>query len=410
MDADAFGDLSRHCAQVDSMELGARSLQASSKVDSNLRGVRALLLVGGRPGLERFAEIPIALLDVLGRSILLRTIDRLRSAGVREIVVLSDADPLPPRPGSGLCKFNVVAPGDFWNDALSQVRLLARQSECVVVQRLGSWAEVDYAAMVGKHRSFGSALTQACSPMAGPLEVFVIASNSLSEAAALLRGELRDERIEPLLYETPGYVNAMSEPAEMRKLILDSFAGETAISPWGRELRPGVWVGRGARIHHDARLLAPAFVGAFCHVHDGAVVTRGSSLEHHAELDCAAVVDNSSLLPYTRVAAGLDVEQSVVGFRQVHSLQHRITVDVEDSHLIGVTQQYSMRVYKAMAWLIAWMPNALSKLIFEGGHDQAAPEASDSSAPALGDASLAPVESQRKSYQEMVTARRYGDE
>jgi hypothetical protein len=280
----------------------------------------------------------------------------------------------------------------------------------VLVQRLGSWAEVDYAAMVGKHRSFGSALTQACSPVAGPLEIFVIASNSLSEAAALLRGELRDERIEPVLYDTPGYVNAMSEPAEMRKLILNSFAGEAAISPWGRELRPGVWVGRGARIHHNARLLAPAFIGAFCHVHDGAVITRGSSLEHHAELDCAAVVDNSSLLPYTRVAAGLDVEQSVVGFRQVYSLQHKITVDVEDTHLIGITQQYSMRAHRAMEWLFSWMPNALWKLIFEASHDLAAPEASDSSAPALGDASLAPVESQRKSYPEMVAARRYGDE
>jgi hypothetical protein len=410
MGADAFGNISRYCAQVDSMELDARSPQRPFKVVSSLRGVRALLLVGGRPGLECFGEIPFALLDVLGRSILLRTIDRLRSVGVSEIVVLSDTDPLPPHPGSELCKFNVVAPEEFWDDALRQVRLLARQSECVLVQRLGSWAEVDYAAMVGKHRSFGSALTQACSPVAGPLEVFVIASNSLSEAAALLRGELRDERIEPVLYDTPGYVNAMSEPAEMRKLILDSFAGEAAITPWGQELRPGVWVGRGARIHHDARLLAPAFVGAYCHVHDGAVITRGSSLEHHAELDCAAVVDNSSLLPYTRVAAGLDVEQSVVGFRQVHSLLHKITVDIEDTHLIGITQQYSMRAYRALEWLLAWMPNALWKLIFEASHDQAAREAEDSSAPALGDAGLAPVESQSKSYQEMVTARRYGDE
>jgi hypothetical protein len=122
------------------------------------------------------------------------------------------------------------------------------------------------------------------------------------------------------------------------------------------------------------------------------------------------VVDNSSLLPYTRVAAGLDVEQSVVGFRQVHSLQHKITVDVEDTHLIGITQQYSMRAHRAMEWLLSWMPNALWKLIFEASHDLAAPEASDSSAPALGDATLAPVESQRKSYPEMAAARRYGDE
>lgn len=396
------------------MDLDGRNPQVSGLVSvSNLRGVRALLLVGGRAGTERFGEIPFALLDVLGRSILLRTIDRLRNAGVGEVTVLSDTDPLPPRPAGNLCKFNVAEPENFWNEALRQVRRLARESECVLVMRLGCWAEVDYAAMVGQHRRFGSELTQACSAVAGPLEVFVIASNNLSEAAALLRGELCDERIEPALYDTLCYVNRMSDPAEMRKLILDSFAGVTAIRPYGEQLRPGVWVGRHARIHRDARLLAPAFVGAFCNVHSGAVVTRGSALEHHAELDCAAVVDNSSLLPYTRVAAGLDVEQSVVGFHQVHSLQHKFTVEVEDTHLIGSTQGHvSMCARRTIHWLLALLPNALWRLIFEARSQEArsTSETLGSSAPVLGDSSLTPVESQTKSYREMVAARRYGDE
>jgi len=395
------------------MDLDARNPQATGSAGTtSLRGVRALLLVGGRPGLERFAEFPLALLDVMGSSILLRTIDRLRAAGVSEIVVLSDTDPLPPRPSADDCKFKLAAPESFWNDALRQVRHLARQSECVLVQRLGSWAEIDFAEMLSQHRSLGSALTQACSPSAGPLEAYVIASNSLSEAAALLRGELRDARIQPGRYDTFCYVNPMSEPADMRKLILDSFSGQAAITPCGRELRPGVWVERGARIHHDARLLAPAFIGAFCNVHRGAVVTRGSVMEHHAELDCAAVLDNSSLLPYTRVAAGLDVEQSVVGFRQVHSLQHQITVDVEDTHLIASTQNYlSMRAHLAIHWLLAFLPNALWRLIFESRpQERPASEALSSSAPALGDTSLAAVESHPKPYQEMVASRRYGDE
>jgi carbonic anhydrase/acetyltransferase-like protein (isoleucine patch superfamily) len=283
----------------------------------------------------------------------------------------------------------------------------------VLVLRLGCWAEVDYAAMVGQHRRTGSALTQACSAVSGPLEVFIVASSGLSEAAALLRGELRDERVESVLYNTIGYINPLSEPAEMRKLVLDSFAGKTAIRPHGEELRPGVWVGRGARIHRDARLLAPAFIGAFCNVHRGAVVTRGSVLEHHAELDCAAVLDNSSLLPYTRVAAGLDVEQALVGFHQVHSLQHQITVDVEDTQLIGSTQNYiSMRAHRAIHWLLAFLPNVLWKLIFESGSQEAksASEKLGLPTPTLDDTSLAPVESQTKSYREMVAARRYGDE
>jgi hypothetical protein len=253
MDADSFCYFSRNRAQVDSMDLGARKLQHSPTSGllgvSNLRGVRALVLVGAKPETERFGETPIALLDVLGRSTLLRTIDRLRAAGVREIVVLSDVEPLPPRPASDLCKFSVPAQDCFWGEALRQVRRFAQQSECVMVLRLGPWAEVDYAAMVGQHRRVGSALTQAYSPVAGLLEMFVISSSSMSEAAALMRGEMRDERIQPALYETSGYVNTMSTPADIRKLVLDSLLEPPPFLPTDRSFAPACgWVVRRASI------------------------------------------------------------------------------------------------------------------------------------------------------------------
>jgi len=392
------------------MDLDARNQQAPDFSGiSSLRGVRALVLVGGRPGVERFGEMPLALLDILGRSVLLRTIDRLRVAGVAEIAVLSDTELPSPRPNTA--RFSVTLPKGFWEEALQHVRRLARQSECVLLLRLGSWAEVDYAAMVTQHRRSGAPLTQACLPDLQELDVFVISSSSVAEAAALLRGELRDQRIAPALHETSGYVNPMKEPADLRKLVLDSFAGEAAVSPWGNELRPGVWMGFGARVHRDARIVAPAFVGAFCDVHSGAVVTRGSSLEHHSELDCATVVESSSVLPYTRVGAGLDVEQSIVGFRQVHSMQHQITVDIEDPHLIGATRQsLSVRAVSGVNRLLAFLPTAVWKLFFTPEQASSASEGIGASAPVLGDTGLTPIQTETKAYREMATVRRYGDE
>jgi len=233
----------------------------------------------------------------------------------------------------------------------------------------------------------------------------------MSAAAALMRGEMRDERIQPTLHETPGYVNAMSTSADIRKLVLDSFAGDAAVPPQGEELRPGVWVGRKARIHREARLLAPTFIGAFCNVHREAVVTRGSSMEHHSELERGTVVDNSSLLPYTRVAAGLDVTQSVVGFGQVHSLEHQVTVDVGDTQLIGNTHQYyPLRAFSAFNWLVALLPNVLSKYIFQQAEQSgAASKVLGTTAPILGETNLASG-SETKSYREMAVTRRYGDE
>ena len=94
-----------------------------------------------------------------------------------------------------------------------------------------------------------------------------------------------------------------------------------------------------------------------------AVVTRGSSLEHHSEVDCATVIDNSSVMPYTRVGAGLDVEHSVVGFQQVHSIQRKVTVEIEDPHLIGATTtQFFARTLTAAGWLLGFLPNVVVEI------------------------------------------------
>ncbi len=397
-----------------SRAFGNRALGSNVSAASDLRGVRALILVGGRPETERFGDIPLALLDVLGRSVLMRTLDRLRAAGVSEITVLSDTEPLPPRPNSVACTFGVAAAECFWGEAFQQFRKLSHQSECVLVLRLGAWAEVDFAAMVNQHRRLGGALTRACSWRGEALDVFVISSSGQAEAAALLRGELRDERIACPVHETDGYVNLLTGPASLRTLTLDAFAGDAGIHPCGRELRPGVWAGNRARIHRGARVVAPAFIGAFSTVRRAAVVSRGSSLEHHSEVDCATVIDNSSVMPYTRVGAGLEVEHSVVGFQQVHSIQRQATVEIEDPHFIGATTTHlSVRMLMVISGLLTFLPNALWKLLSQSSPEPilgSASETRSTSTPALGDPSLAPVESQTNAYRDIAATRRYGNE
>jgi len=401
------------------MDLGGRNSESGSFSDltpaSGSRGVRALVLVGGRPEIERFGEFPLALLDVLGRSVLMRTLDRIRSAGIGEIAVLSDTDPLPPRLESASCKFSVASPECFWNEALQLFRGLSLHSERVLVIRLGAWAEVDLTALVNEHQRSGAAIMRAHSQRGEALDVFAIASGSQSEAAALLRGELRDERVSTAVHKSYGYVNRLMAPADLRILTLDAFAGECEIRPCGRELRPGVWIGNGARVHRRARILAPSFIGRFCKVRRAVIVTRGSSLEHHSEVDCATVIDNSSVMAYTRVGAGLDVECSIVGFNQVHSVQRNATVEIEDPHLIGTTTAHFSAPLRiaAASWLFSFLPGILRKLLFEPRGEPVLGNASEvlvPSTPALGDSSLAPVESQTDAYREMAETRRYGNE
>jgi len=400
------------------MDIGERNFQSGilhtgASDSSSLHGVRALVLVGGRPGAERFGSCPLALLDVLGRSVLMRTLDRLRAADVGEIAVVSDTDPLPSDDSLESCGLSVANPERFWEEALQRFRHLSRHSECVLVLRLGAWTELNVAAIVNQHRQSGSAIVRAHSPAGEALDIFVISSGSQAEAAALLRGELRDERIVAAAHYINGYVNQLTTPGNLRSLTLDAFAGECDIHPCGRELRPGVWVGGGARIHRYARVVAPAFIGQCCSVRRAAVVTRGSSLEHHSEVDCATVIENSSVMPYTRVGAGLDVEHSIVGFHQVHSLLRGASVEIEDPHLLGATTaQVSVRIFAALSWLLTFLPYLGRKVSLEPKVETIMSAGADamSPIPVLHDASLASVEPQTKSYREMAAARRYGNE
>ncbi len=379
-----------------------------------MRGVRALVLVGGRGETERFAGFPLALVDVLGRSPLMRAVDRIHASGISEIAVIGDTAPLPLASSAGSCTFNVAGPESFWGEALQQFRKLSRHSECVLVMRLGAWAEVDFAAMVAEHRQAGSAIMRAASREGEPLDVFVISSNSQTEAAALLRGELRDNRIAFSQHTTQGYVNQLAEAADIRLLTLDAFVGNSEVRPCGREIRPGVWVGKGARIHRNARIVAPAFIGDGCKVRDAVVITRGSSLERNSEVDCATMIDNSSVLPYTRIGAGLEFERSIAGYQQVHSLPRNATVKVEDPHMLALTNgSASSQVLSTANWFVNFLPNVFWKLFFERKAEQMDGVKSnllDKHTPTLDESPLVTAESQPKSYREMVVTRRYGNE
>jgi len=120
------------------------------------------------------------------------------------------------------------------------------------------------------------------------------------------------------------------------------------------------------------------------------------------------------VLAYTRVGAGLDVECSLVGLNQVHSLQRNTTVVIEDPHLIGTTTtHFSAPLLSAARWCVSLMPGMLRKLLSEPRTEPVArdrPEAIVPSTPALSDSSLAPVESQTDPYREMAETRRYGNE
>ena len=103
-------------------------------------------------------------------------------------------------------------------------------------------------------------------------------------------------------------------------------------------------------------VLKPAFIGSKARVRASAVVTRWTSLEHHAVVDCGTVVEDVSVLPYRYLGAGLDVSHSGWIPASV-DLPRSVEVDISDAELVRmVSTNAPMRALASAASLVSFVP------------------------------------------------------
>lgn len=352
--------------------------------------VKAIVLVGaGTHGTERHGGVPLALLDVLGRAPLYRLTERLLQSGCSGITVLGDAGTQGARWLRRALRPEVrweSASGDsIWRAAQ---RVFTQYSQAgagtVLLLRLGPYAELDIAAILRFHAESGRRVTAVTDPASDLLGAFAVSAARRSDAVYLLRHQLQESRDAYARYRFEGYVNRLASASDLRQLAIDAFCGRAQIAPDGVEVRPGVWVASGARVHRRARVLAPAYIGEAARVRASVVVTRCSTLEHHTVVDCGTVLENTSVLPYTSVGAGLDVTHSVVGFCRVVHLLRQVEIEVNDTKLVGAVSSAPLRVLGQAAALAAFLPVNFLRGLFVGEAPEAAlPEAVQAPAAAL---------------------------
>ena len=310
--------------------------------------LRALILVGGSvddgktPREGGMAGVPFACLDVLGATVLERVVERLKSAGISQVSLLSSAGPeaqmYVERAASRARLDTISATGEeFWQSA-DQAFEQSRQNgaDLVLLVRIGPYVELDYEELIQHHIDKRCRMTTVVGPDGSALEVFVLDSSRRGDATTLLRSRLQTVRDDCERFVARGYVNSLRTASDFRRLALDGLLERNGIRPIGNEVRPGVWVAEGAKIHRTARVLAPAFIGAYSKIRGASLITRNSVIEHHSEVDCGTVVENSTVLPFTYVGAGLDVMHSVVGFRRIFQLMRNVEVEISDAKLVGM--------------------------------------------------------------------------
>jgi carbonic anhydrase/acetyltransferase-like protein (isoleucine patch superfamily) len=344
--------------------------------------VRAILLTGvpPEPGTasadavagtpEHFSGTPFVLLPVLGQPLVQRIADRLMQCGVDSVTVLNTADPCLPliqEARRSDVKWKDVSAEQVWRAAEDEFQELVQAgAELVIVIRAGAYSEVEIDPLLQFHLDRRNHTTQVIAPD-GPLDFFVLSGSRRNDAAFLLRSKLTRMRLQTQPFLSDAYVNRLRSSAEMRKLVVDSLMLKTRIQPMGEQVRPGIWIGSGARVDRSVRLVAPCYIGPHARVRAGSLITRASSLEHHTVVDCGTVVEASTVLPLSYIGAGLDLTHSVVGFKRILSIKYSAELEVEDKTLVSELPTTSaLRTLSHAANLISFLPRQMLQSVFSG--------------------------------------------
>lgn len=280
----------------------------------------------GRP---QVVEGPLGCVEILGRSVVERMVQRFLSADVKAVSVLADARVALPSlyQSSDKVTAQVV---DHMGSALS--RTLQDYSERGIgfafVAHADVYTECDLIDWIWFHRGTHQAMTRACDHN-GSLDFWVVdcAKREDVELSSLIEA---DRRFECPSYFIKEYVNQVTTATDVRRLVTDVFRGRCEMRPSGQEIRPGVWVEAGAQIHRRARIVAPAYVGCGTQVREDTLVTRCSSLESACYIDYGTVIEDSSILSNSYVGIWLDVSHALVKGNKLANVQRDVMLEISD--------------------------------------------------------------------------------
>lgn len=281
---------------------------------------------------------PISCWEILGPSVLERTIVRLQRAGLKAITVVAEDQwsfLLPP--STRQTRVNLAAqPTSLWSTARRAVKECLQQgADTVLLLKIGPYAEFDIADLVRFHRAKNQSLTPIANPR-GSLAGWILGADQVRKAGMAGCEDIVEARcMHAAPYVLQGYVNDLRDARDYRRLVADALLSRCAMRPAGYEVKPGVWIGDGARVHRRARIIAPAYVGRGTKVREGVLISRFTNLEGGCEVDRDTLVKTSSALPNTYLGKGLILCHAVVDGCNILHLQHNTVVEITDANLLA---------------------------------------------------------------------------
>jgi NDP-sugar pyrophosphorylase family protein len=274
---------------------------------------------------------PLVCAEVLGRSVVGRTIESLRRAGFETISVLGNISGAPSGDGMDFAtKIDLCSTEEAWLGATRQLLTYKEQgSVAALVIRAAVYVDFDVKEAFQFHCEQGAVATRAFDKD-GPLDVWIIDPAGVAEGVDMLTTLAGAESH----YQVTGYVNRLEHPRDLRRLAVDGLTRRCGLRPRGNETRPGVWIDEGAQVHRDSRIVAPAFIGRESRIAEQCLITRCSSIESNSHVDYGTVVEDSSVLSNSYVGIGLDLSHSIVDGNRLLNLERDVILEVSDPRVI----------------------------------------------------------------------------
>ena len=333
------------------MQIGAILTLAAS--NSNESGTHESLNDGARKRRQFLSNVPNPKLDLLGKSLLDRTADKLRQSGVKTTTVIAEGPTLTQLARS----FVSSDAGATWDRAVAES--VREGVQTLILLRAGAYTDLDFEEVLPFHGEQRATLTQVYAPD-GSLDIAVVDAKSHAggfahagqdERGCPTRSFAHDDRAARKLAQTlgalipkqerflyDGYVNRLRKPQDFRRLTEDALCGKCRLRPAGSEVGDGVWLGAGAQIDESCVIEGPVYIGAGTRIGAGCTIIGGSAIERDCEIDFGTTVEQSWILQQTYIGLSLTVRHSIVSNQKMFHLDRKAEIAITDSSLIRATK------------------------------------------------------------------------
>lgn len=279
--------------------------------------------------------IPLSCVDVLGRSVIERMVERFAGADVEAVSVLVHASisHLVPAFRRSFEKLEVQVVEDM-QFAIGQTLKHYAESgvDFAFVTDANTYAECDLIDLLWFHRGSRQVITRTFD-REGALNFWVATCAKAHESDLAILFS-KTEETGSASYFISDYLTRLAHPRDVRRLVECVLRGRCEMRPLGQEVRPGVWVDDGAQIHKRARIVAPAYIGRESVVREDSVITRFSNIEKQSYIDYGTVIEDSSILTNSYVGIWLDVAHAVVRGNRLWNLTRNVMLKISDPSVI----------------------------------------------------------------------------